>query len=144
MKKIILGITLGVLLTIGFQEGWDFYQRHYSQKHNIHILFDIVRNDFKEMLPKAKVLNTIISPDSKVKVNYKYDELYDVNVIYERDGKNREMTIQYGIFKGIWTNPNQAELESLDRSAKENKELREKTRHTIYIEKRGKGSLLTY
>jgi hypothetical protein len=116
MKKIILSIAIGVVLTLSLQYGWHYYQ--YQKSKDEFDLFDIAKYDIEHTLKGARVLDVAIGPDSKAKVNYVYDKLYDVDISYERDGKIKKITAQFGISKGTWITPNTTTLEILDDKAK--------------------------
>ncbi len=116
MKKIILGIFLGILLTLGFQQGVNLYKL--NDERNVHVLFDVVRNTLNYQLPEANILDIRIKTNSKVKVNYKYDKLYDVTIMYEENGINEELIIPYGIIDGVWIAPQKSTIESVNNTIK--------------------------
>ena len=93
------------------------YYRYYQYKDDF-ALFQIVEQHVNQSLTGARVLDVAISPNSKEKVNYAYDKLYDVDISYERDGKIKHIVAQYGIYRGTWISPNTIELEILDDNAK--------------------------
>ncbi|OGP68249.1 MAG: hypothetical protein A2W27_02980 [Deltaproteobacteria bacterium RBG_16_44_11] len=128
MKKIILGIIIGSLLTLSVQYAWQYYQ--YRESKDVHYLFEIVKYDIENKLKEARFLNASVRPNSKATVNYVYDNLYDVDISYERNGKIKKITTQYGFSKGVWITPNSTIFEILDDKAE-----------TIYIKsKSGKGN----
>jgi hypothetical protein len=115
MKKFIAGIIVGIVLTMGLQYGWRFYQ--YSKVQDEIALFSLAKQDVEQKLTGTRVLDVSVSPNSKAFVNYVHDKLYDVNINYERDSKIKRITAQYGKAHGTWIAPNVAELELLDRNA---------------------------
>ena len=115
MKKIILGIIIGVVLTISLQYAWNYYQ-YITYKDDVHLL-EIVKHDLERVLKGTRVLDVDIGPNSKTKVNYTYDKLYDVHINYERDGKIKKITTQYGISKGTWITLGNTDFEILDNNA---------------------------
>jgi len=116
MKKIILGIIIGAVLTISLQYAWNYYQ-YLTYKDDAN-LFEIAKYDLENKLKGARVLDVVIGPNSKATVNYVYDKLYDVDITYEKDGKIKKITAQYGISKGTWIVPNNTDFEILDNKAK--------------------------
>lgn len=115
MKKFIAGIIVGIILTLGLQYGWQFYQ--YNKVKDEIVLFSLAKQDVEQKLTGTRVLDVSVSPDSKAFVNYVHDKLYDVNINYQRDGKIKRITAPYGKAHGTWIAPNVAELELLDRNA---------------------------
>ena len=115
MKKIILGIIIGVVLTISLQYAWNYYQ-YITYKDDVHLL-EIAKHDLERILKGTRVLDVGIGPNSKANVNYAYDKLYDVHINYERDGKIKKITTQYGISKGTWIAPGNTDFEILDNNA---------------------------
>jgi len=115
MRKFVLGIVVGIILTMGLQYGWRYYQ--FNKVKDESVLFTLAKQDIERKLIGTKVLDVNVSPNSKAFVNYVYDKLYDVNINYERDGKIKNITAQYGTAHGTWITPSAAELELLDRNA---------------------------
>jgi hypothetical protein len=115
MKKILIGIIIGAVLTCSAQYAWKLYQ--YREAKDGVKLFEIAKIDFEHKLRGARVLDVAIAPNSKATVDYVYDKLYDVYISYERDGKIKKITTQYGITKGTWISPNISTLEILDDKA---------------------------
>ncbi len=115
MKKFVAGIIVGILLTVGLQYGWRYYQ--YSKVKDDVALFSLAKQDIERKLTGTRVLDVNVSPNSKVFVNYVHDKLYNVNGNYERDGKIKNITTQYGTAQGTWITPHVAELELLDKNA---------------------------
>jgi len=95
---------------------WLKYFRYREYKDDA-ALFEIAKYDLEHKLTGARVLDIAIYPDSTVKVNYAYDKLYDVDMNYERDGRIKKMTMQYGISRDTWIAPNTTTLEILDAKA---------------------------
>jgi hypothetical protein len=116
MKKFAAGIIMGILLTLGSQYGWQYFQ--YNKMKNEIVLFTIAKEDVERKLTGTRVLDVNVSPNSKASVNYVYDKLYDVNINYDRSGIIKNITAQYGTAQGTWITPNVAELELLDRNAR--------------------------
>ena len=112
MKKIIVGILIGIVATIGIQHLWKLYLYHKAKTE--FVLFDLAKFHFERSLSDARVLDVEISPDSKAEVNFVYDKLYDVTITYERKGKIKSITAQYGNYKNTWLSPPKSELEILD------------------------------
>ncbi len=115
MKKILIGILIGIVLTIGVQSLWKLYLINKYSKDSI--LFDIAKHHVEQSLSGTRVLDVRISPDSKEEVNFVYDELYDVKLTYERNGKIKHFTALYAIYKGTWISPPKSELVVLDDTA---------------------------
>jgi len=115
MKKIILGIVIGVVLTLSIQYAWRYFQ--YRQFKDSDFLFCAAKYDLEHRLKGARVLDVSIGPNSKATVNYIYGKLYDVNIAYERDGIIKSITVQYGKTKGTWISPNNTDFEILDDKA---------------------------
>lgn len=63
------------------------------------------------------MLDVTVQPNSKEKVNYSYDKLYDVNISYERNGMIKKIITQYGVTKNAWIGPDNTTLEILDDKA---------------------------
>ena len=91
MKKLILGIILGAILTLSVQYAWREFQ--YRDSKDDILLFDIAKVDLEHKLRGARVLNVSIGQNSKATVNYAYDKLYDVYIGYERDGKIKKIRV---------------------------------------------------
>lgn len=116
MKKIVLGIAIGVVLTLSAQYGWRYYQSYtFSREAQ---LFSLAKFDLQHKLKGARVLDVSIGENSKAIVNYIYDKLYDVHFSYVRDGKIKHITVPYGYTKGTWITPNRTTFEILDNEAK--------------------------
>lgn len=115
MKKIVLGIIIGVVFTLSMQYGWKYYQ--YKQYKDDLFLFEFAKHDLEKKLEGARVLDVSLSHDSQASVNYVYDKLYDVNFSYERSGKLKRITAQYGVANGTWIAPNNTMFEILDGEA---------------------------
>lgn len=115
MKKIILGIILGATLTLSLQYAWR--ELRYRNAKNDVLLFDIAKIDLEHKLVGARVLDVTVHPNSKEKVNYSYDKLYDVNISYERNGKIKKIITQYGVTKSAWIGPDNTTLEILNDKA---------------------------
>ena len=97
--KIIYGIMIGVVLTLSLQYAWkNFPHREFKDDA---ALFEIAKYDLEHKLTGARVLDIAIVPNTRVKVNYAYDKLYDVDMNYERDGRIKKITTQYDISKGV-------------------------------------------
>ena len=116
MKKIIVGVLIGIVLTIGIQHLWKLYLYH--KVKNDFVLFDLAKYDVEQRLSGTRVLDISISPDSNAEVNFVYDKLYDVKITYERDGKIKHFKALYGKYKNTWISPSTSELEILDDKAK--------------------------
>jgi hypothetical protein len=115
MNKIILGIIIGAILTLSVQYAWREF-RYHNAKGDV-LLFDIAKIDLEHKLSGTRVLDVTIHPNSKEKVNYSYDKLYDVHISYKRDGKIKKIITQYGVTKGVWIGPDNTTLEILDDKA---------------------------
>ena len=115
MKKMILGIIIGICLTLVFQYGRR-YITYYGHKDDIAV-FQLAKEYIERTMEDIKVLDVSHSP-SQAKVNYVYDKLYDVTINYERDGKMKKIVTQIGISKGTWITPTKTDLEILDDKAK--------------------------
>ncbi len=115
MKKFVAGIIVGIILTLGLQYGWQYYQ--YNKVKDEVALFSLAKQDVEQKLIGTRVLDVSVSPNSSASVNYIHDKLFDVNINYERDGKIKRITAQYGKTNGTWISPNVAQLELLDRNA---------------------------
>ena len=116
MKKIIVGVLIGIVLTIGIQHLWKLYLYH--KVKNDFVLFDLAKYDVEQRLSGTRVLDISISSDSNEEVNFVYDKLYDVKITYERDGKIKRFKALYGKYKNTWISPSTSELEILDDKAK--------------------------
>ncbi len=112
MNKIIIGIIIGAGLTLLAQYGWKYYQSHEFKDHLQ--LYELAKFDLEHKLEGARVLDISVGPDSKASVSYVYDKLFDVYFNYERDGKIKKITAQYGIAKGTWIAPKNTTFEVLD------------------------------
>ena len=115
MKKIFVGVLIGIVLTIGIQHLWKLYLLHKVKAE--FVLFDLAKYHVEQSLAGTNVLDVSIIPDSKAEVNFVYDKLYDVNLTYERNSKIKRFTALYAIYKGTWTSPPKSELEVLDDTA---------------------------
>jgi hypothetical protein len=92
MKKIGVGVLIGILVTLGGQHVLKLYEYHKFKDD--FVLFDLAEFDIQQKLPDSRVLDVSICL-SKAEVNYAYEKLYDVHVTYERDGKIKEITTRY-------------------------------------------------
>ena len=116
MKRIGVGVLIGIVLTIGGQHIWKVYQ---AQKYkDTFVLFDLAKYDVQQKLPGSRVLDVSVSPSKKAKVNFAYDKLYDVHLSYERKGEIKGFIAQYAIYRGTWIGPSSTEIEILDDKAK--------------------------
>jgi len=116
MKKFLLGVLVGIVLTIGGLWGWQWWAMNHDYPEVA--LFDLGKAVVERNLPGARVLDIMVGHDSKAKVNYVYDALYDVNVTYERAGKVKSMTLNFGRSGGTWIVPNTGDLTILDDKAR--------------------------
>lgn len=114
MKKFILGIIVGIAVTVLFWYGYHYIHYH-SHKYELAI-FDIVKKHIERTLEGARVLDISIS-DSNAEVNYAYDKLYDAHIKYEQNEIIKKITVQYGYYKGVWIVPQNTDLEILDDKA---------------------------
>lgn len=114
MKKIGVGVLIGILLTLAGQHIWKMYQIH--KYKDTFVLFDLAKYDIQQKLPGSRALDVSVSP-SKAMVNYVYDKLYDVHLTYERGGEIKKITAQYGTSGGTWIAPPTSEIEILDDEA---------------------------
>lgn len=114
MKKFILGIIVGIAVTVLFWYGYHYIHYH-SHKYELAI-FDVVKGHIERTLEGARVLD-ISTSDSNAEVNYVYDKLYDARIKYERNGIIKKITVQYGYYKGVWIVPPNTDLEILDDEA---------------------------
>ena len=114
MKRIGVGVLIGIVLTIGGLHIWKIYEYHKSKDD--FVLFDLAELDIQQKLPDSRVLDVSISL-SKAKVNYAYEKLYDVHVTYERGGKIKEISTRYGKSKDAWIGPSTSEIVILDDKA---------------------------
>jgi phosphopentomutase len=117
VKKVTLGIIIGIVFTLSFHEAWLYYKYHRYEEKADFVAFDIAKDHIERTLVGARVLDVSVSPSS-AKVNYVYDKLYDAHINYERDGKIKSIVAHYGITRGTWIVPNTSELEILDDKAK--------------------------
>ena len=116
MKKIFVGVLIGIVLTIGIQHLWKLYLFHKVKAE--FVLFDLAKYHVEQNLSGTRVLDVSISPDSKAEVNFVYDKLYDVKITYERNGQIKYFKALYGKYKNTWISPPTSELEVLDDKAK--------------------------
>jgi hypothetical protein len=111
MRKIIGGIIIGSILALFLQHAWESY--HFREDV---YLFEIAKSDLEHKLKGARVSDVVMRQNSKATVNYDFDRLYDVVINYQRDGKIKEISTQYGISGGTWTGPDSATFERLDQN----------------------------
>ncbi|MFX0204038.1 MAG: hypothetical protein ACFFCW_48690 [Candidatus Hodarchaeota archaeon] len=116
MKRIAVGVLIGIVLTIGIQHLWKIYVFHKTKSD--FVLFDLAKYDVEQKLNGSCVLDISISPDPKAKVNFVYDKLYEVRITYERDGDIKYFEALYAKHKNTWISPPSSELEVLDDKAK--------------------------
>ena len=116
MQKIIIGIFIGIALTIGSHYGYTYYKSQ-SYKADSAAL-DLAKNIVENMIENSKVLDLSISPNSQTKVNYEYEKLYDAHVTYNKSGKIKKITFTFGYYNNIWITPLQSEVAILDDQAK--------------------------
>ena len=106
---------LGCIVTIAAQYGWQAY-KYKKNKSDIQI-FSVVKLHINNELEGAKVLDLSANPNPKVKVNYKYDKLWDVSITYEKDNKIKKISALYGLVGDTWISPRKSELMVLDDKA---------------------------
>lgn len=115
MKKISLGILLGITLTIATQFAWEYYQKQDVKKYIN--MFEVVPKHFEMTLPGVKVTDIAISPESEAEVSYVYDELFDAKITYEKNGEIKFLTAPYGISNGTIIAPSKSNIIILDDTA---------------------------
>jgi len=116
MKRIGVGVLIGIVLTIGIQHLWKIYVFHKAKSD--FVLFDLAKYDVEQKLHGSRVLDISISPDPNVEVHFVYDKLYDVKITYERNGQIKYFKALYGKYKNTWISPPTSELEVLDDKAR--------------------------
>lgn len=114
MKRILIGILIGVSITILVQRGL----MRYSSTDPELALPDVVERTLNDGLSEARVLDMSWSPSSTT-VNFTYDRLYDVHVSYERRGIIKRFTMPLGLSGKVWITPPASELEILDDKAEQ-------------------------
>lgn len=114
MKKFLIGIIVGIVITVLFWYGYHYIHYH-SHKYEFAIS-GIVKEHIERTLEGARVLD-ISTSESNIEVNYAYDKLYDAHIKYERNGIIKKITAQYGYYKGVWIVPQKTNLEILDDKA---------------------------
>ena len=112
MKRFLIGFVAGIAVALLGLWLWQFLA--FRRFGNESSLFEAVPHFVEESLPGSRVLDVSIGPDSQQKVNYVYDQLYDVHVTYELAGKIKKVVLVYGKAKGIWISPSVTDLVVLD------------------------------
>jgi len=118
MKKILLGILVGVVGTVLVQKAWVAYRIRAYQASPEFALPGVVEHTINQDLPRA-TFHDVSWSTSTARVNYAHDRLYDVNVSYERDGQIKHFTAVFGYSKNprAWITPSTSDLEILDDEA---------------------------
>jgi len=111
VRKILLGVIVLMLLAVAVLYGYRYFR--YARVSDEELLFEVAREHVEKVLDGSRVLNISISP-SEAKVNYAFDKLYDVTISYERGGKAKQMTVQYGKVGPNWISPRVSDFEILD------------------------------
>ena len=115
MRKLIIGFILGALVVLVVQYIRARVQA--SRASQEIAMADVATHDIEERLAGAKVMDVSWSP-STTAVTFAYDRLYDVHVTYERAGRIKEFTTQYGVSGSVWISQPASVLEILDNQAK--------------------------
>ena len=115
MKKFLAGLLAGIALTIFSLWLWQFWMMNRVGSDTW--LFRGATRFVERELPGAHVLDVGVSTPSKAMVNYEYDELFDVDVTYEKAGKIKSIVLTFGRVRGVWISPNTADVTILDDKA---------------------------
>ena len=116
MKKVILGIFIGIILTV---ISYFIYLnvRTYSLSQQIETrVMDCSRRIFSNTFPDAKVNELGLEP-SKDYVNFTHDKLFRITIHYERKEQFKVISFNMGVYKNHIITPPELELLTLDRKA---------------------------
>jgi hypothetical protein len=83
----------------------------------IEALMGIAPIHLQKSVSGAELVDLEVRSDSTSKVQYAYDQLFDVVFVYRREGQTRTITAPYGLSGGSWITPTKVEMLSRDESA---------------------------
>jgi hypothetical protein len=116
MRNIAIGLVLVVLIVLIVQlavRTVDSRKRFLPRDIAlVSIVEDLINSD----VPGARFLEASWSP-STATVNYAYQDLYDVEIVYEKNSSMKKMSAVIGWSGKVWITPNRLDLSKLDRSA---------------------------
>ena len=117
MKKIILGIFIGIILTFfGYVTYFNVKAYIFNQRIEDKVM-EAGRTILLDTFPEAKIKSIMIEP-SNDHVNFAHDKLYKIHISYERKKQFKDIAFNIGVYKRRIFTPPELQLLELDKDAK--------------------------